>query len=84
MAGDPTLHLTATVIVNVTDIMPPTAPTITVPEDGASLTSAYTWVNGTMSADTTNVTVYVNGSITNIVSVSGINIFKRAWIRWRS
>ena len=37
-----------------------------------TLTSAYTWVNGTKSADTTNVTVYVDGSITNAsVSVSG-------------
>jgi|GEM_PF-3283499 len=72
MAGDPTLHLTATVIVNVTDITPPMAPTISVPVDGASLTSAYTWVNGTMSADTTNVTIYVNDSITNdSVSISG-------------
>jgi hypothetical protein len=72
MAEDPTLHLTAMVIVNVIDIMPPMAPTISVPIVGASLTSAYTWVNGTMSADTTNLTVYVNGSITNnSVSVSG-------------
>jgi len=45
------------------DTIPPTAPTIDVPGDGETLTSAYTWVNGTTSADTTNVTVYVNGSI---------------------
>ncbi len=72
MAGDPTLHLTAMVIVNVSDIMPPTVPTIVVPASGATLASAYAWVNGTTSVDTTNIKVYVNGSITNnSVAVSG-------------
>ncbi|MBW2632355.1 MAG: PGF-pre-PGF domain-containing protein, partial [Deltaproteobacteria bacterium] len=57
------------------DTIPPTAPTIDVPGDGETLTSAYTWVNGTTSADTTNVTVYVNGSIKfDSVAVSA-NIF---------
>lgn len=54
------------------DTTPPAAPTIAVPADGSTLASAYTWVNGTTSADTANVTVYVNGSITNAsVAVSG-------------
>jgi PGF-pre-PGF domain-containing protein len=54
----------ATVIVTV-DTIPPDVPAITVPANGATLNTAYTWVNGTKSADTTNVTVYVNGSNTN-------------------
>ncbi|HJH29677.1 MAG TPA: PGF-pre-PGF domain-containing protein [Methanosarcinaceae archaeon] len=64
-----TTNATVTVIVDTT---PPDTPTICVPTDGELLTSLYTWVNGTISADTTNVTIYVNGSITNTsVSVSG-------------
>lgn len=76
MVGDPTLHLTAMVIVNVSDIMPPAAPAINMPENGAALTSSYTWVNGTTSADTANVTVYVNGTITNASVAVSSNQFK--------
>ena len=55
------------------DTTPPNVPTIIVPADGALLTTSNTWVNGTMSADTANVTVYVNGFIKNAsVMVSGI------------
>jgi len=50
------------------------APIIDVPTNGEILALAYTWVNGTTDTYTTNVTVYVNGSITNIsVAVSGTN-----------
>ena len=54
----------ATVTVTV-DTTPPDVPTITVPADSSTLTTAMTWVNGTISSDTANVTVYVNGSIKN-------------------
>jgi len=53
-------------IVNFTiDTIPPTAPTIDVPANDENLTTATTWVNGTISEDTANVTVYVDGSIKN-------------------
>jgi len=57
-----TTNATVTVAVDTT---PPDVPTITVPADGSTLTTATTWVNGTISSDTANVTVYVNGSIKN-------------------
>jgi hypothetical protein len=53
-------------IVNFTiDTIPPTAPTIDVPANDENLTTATTWVNGTISEGTANVTVYVDGSIKN-------------------
>jgi PGF-pre-PGF domain-containing protein len=54
------------------DTTPPAAPEIDVPANGGTLASANTWVNGTADTDAVNVTVYVNGSITNAsVAVSG-------------
>jgi PGF-pre-PGF domain-containing protein len=54
------------------DTVPPNAPTINVPIDSEILASADTWVNGTIDANTTNVTVYVDGTIKNAsVAVSG-------------
>src|SRR5665648_635835 len=53
------------------DLTPPIAPTITVPSNGAILNISTIWVNGTISSDTTNITIYVNGTITNLsVSVT--------------
>jgi len=64
----------ATVTVTL-DTTPPIAPTITVPTNGATLASAYTWVNGTIDANTTNVTVYVNNTATNVSVAVNSGIF---------
>ena len=70
--NDTALNSSARDVTFIVDTTAPTIPTIDVPTDGSTLTSANIWVNGTMSADTANVTVYVNGSITNdSVAVSG-------------
>jgi PGF-pre-PGF domain-containing protein len=71
-ANDTLLNSSARETTFTVDTTPPIVPTITVPTDGSTLNTTYTWVNGTTSADTANVTIYVNGSITNnSVSVSG-------------
>jgi len=60
------------IAIGIFDITPPIGPIIDVPTDNAILTSAHTWVNGTISYDTTNVTIYLDGLIINdSVSVSG-------------
>ena len=58
------------------DNTPPDVPTITVPVDGSFLSTSSIWVNGTTTdSDASNVTIYVNGILTNESAPVGSQMF---------
>ena len=73
-ANDSAGNLNSSIVYFEVDTILPNVPTIDVPTNDEILTSSTTWVNGTTDVGTTNVTVYVNGDITN-VSVADSGIF---------